>query len=176
MFKAWINLWKNTFNFTGVTTRKEYWSAIIMNIIAMYILVIPYSLIFRAMGVSWSFFKFVFVIYIVAFVLPIIALYFRRARDANWKITTALLMVVLIPCLNFLIVGMFPYRKSYGGYGIIGKLLAFSFALFFYGGMLGIILYNDPSAFPWLPIAGLLLASGVLLAHKTLIILLQKRQ
>ena len=45
MFKSWISMWKNAFNYTGTATRKDYWLALIMNVIVMYIGAIPCGLI-----------------------------------------------------------------------------------------------------------------------------------
>jgi uncharacterized membrane protein YhaH (DUF805 family) len=38
MWKTFISLWKNIFNYSGTASRKEFWLGSIMNIIAMYVL------------------------------------------------------------------------------------------------------------------------------------------
>lgn len=37
MIKSFCNIWKNTFNFNGKTKRKDFWLALVLQIISMYI-------------------------------------------------------------------------------------------------------------------------------------------
>ena len=41
MWKAFVSLWKNIFNYKGKSGRKEFWLGIVMNIIMMYAGLIP---------------------------------------------------------------------------------------------------------------------------------------
>ena len=164
MLKNWLNIWKNIFNYSGTVSQKEYWLACIMNVPAMYIFIIPYALIMRNFPIPL---EVIIVSFFVIFLAPSIALYFRRANDANWKALTALFMALGCPILSGLIVGAFPsVPKGVAWprfYSIIGKLFAASYGLFFYGGVLGIIFYGDPVAIPLLPGAGLLLGTATLI-------------
>ena len=163
MLKAWLSMWKKTFCFTGKATRKEYWLALIMNVIAMYVAIVPYALLAKCITDNWML---VSAVYLIAVHLPVFSLYFRRARDAGWKMGTALYTAVTLPGIGALILGAISHCGSMGkGKSVILKLLMFSFALFFYGGVLGLALYGDPTAIPAMPIAGLLLAAGLLIGY-----------
>ena len=127
MIKAWVNMWKNTFNYTGTVTRKEYWLALIMNLIAMYVLVIPYALITRCITDS---FVAVVTVYLVVFHLPVLAIYFRRARGAGWKVRTAIYCAVTIPGISGFLVGIFSEFAAFSKwYSLVAKLFALSFGL-----------------------------------------------
>ena len=76
-----------------------------MNILAMYVFVIPYALIMRMFPLSV---EVVITSYFAIFLTPAVTLYFRRANDANWKVLTTLLMALGCPILSGLIVGVFP--------------------------------------------------------------------
>lgn len=164
MLKTWLNTWKNIFNYSGTVSRKEYWLACIMNVPAMFIFVIPYALIMSNFQISV---EICVVSFFTIFLTPAVALYFRRANDANWNALTALFMALGCPILSGLIVGMFPsVPKGVAWprfYSITGKLFATSYGLFFYGGILGGIFYGDPTAMPLLCGAGLLLGTATLI-------------
>lgn len=163
MFKAWKDMWKNTFNYTGTVIRKEYWLALIMNVIVMYVGVIPYALIAKNITDN---FAVVVTIYLVAIHLPTLAIYFRRARDAGWKMGTAVYLAIITPIISGLIVGIISNcRVVSKGYSLVAKIFALSFGLYFYGGVLGIILYDDPTAIPIVLMLGLLLGSFTLICY-----------
>ena len=164
MFKAWLDMWKNTLNYTGTVTRKTYWLALITNVMALFVGVVPFALIAKLFTSNATLFA---TIYLTVAHLPALSLYFRRANDANWKMTTALFMAVACPILSGSIVGAFPSVPK-GQlwppvYSVTGKLFALSFGLFFYGGLLGIILFSDPTSIPWLSCIGLFLGTGTLI-------------
>ena len=46
MWKTFISLWKNIFNYSGTASRKEFWLGSIMNIIAMYVGLLPIAILF----------------------------------------------------------------------------------------------------------------------------------
>lgn len=164
MLKIWLNTWKNIFNYRGTVTRKEYWLACIMNVPAMFVFAIPYALIIRNIPIPVDI---CIVPFFIIFLAPAVALYFRRANDANWKVLTALIMALGCPIISGLVVGVFPSVPKGAAwprfYSIIGKLFALSFILFFYGGALGIIIYGDPTAVPLLCSAGLFLGAATLI-------------
>ena len=157
MLKAWLNMWRNIFNYKGSASRKEYWLAIIMNVIAMYVGVIPCALLAALFADNVTAF---ITVYLIAVHLPVISLYFRRARGAGWKLGTTVYLAITIPVLSGLLVGAIFHCGA-----VTAKALAMSFALFFYGGMLGLALYGDPGAIPFLPIAGLLLGTLTLIVY-----------
>lgn len=164
MFKAWRDMWKNIFNYTGTVTRKNYWLALIMNVIAMYVAIVPFALIAKQFTSNATLMA---TIYLIAVHLPVLSLYFRRANDSNWKITTSIFMAIVCPALSGLIVGAFtsiPKNEYWPPfYSITSKLFALSFGLFFYGGILGILLYGDPTSIMWLSVSGLLLGTATLI-------------
>ena len=163
MFKAWKDMWKNTFNYTGTVTCKDYWLALIMNVIVMYVGVVPYALIAKNITDNVAV---VVTIYLVAIHLPTLAIYFRRARSAGWKTGTAIYLAIITPIISGLIVGMIlNCRVVSKGYSMISKIFALSFGLFFYGGVLGLVLYGDPTAMPVMSILGLLLGSFTLIGY-----------
>jgi len=158
LLKAWLHTWKNIFNYSGIVSRKEYWLACIMNILAMFVFVIPYALIMRHLPISVGL---GIVLFFIIFLTPAVALYFRRANDANWSVLTALFMALALPIVSGLIVGVFssiPKGKPWPQfYSIIGKIFALGYGLFFYGGFLGIIFFDNPTAIPVLCYSGLFL-------------------
>ena len=172
MFKAWLNMWRNTFNYTGTATQKEYWLACILNVPIMYVLVIPFALIVKSFSISPEVAS---AIFLIAFHFPTLSLYFRRANDANWKTFTTLLLIIVTPIISGFIVGAFPSvpkgQRWPRFYSLIGKLFALSCGLFLYGGFLGIILHGDPIAFPGLSYAGLVLGTVTLFFAGTKVLL-----
>ena len=163
MLKAWINLWKNIFCYTGVTSRKEYWLALVFNIIAAYVFVIPFALL--AMCITdrvWL----VTAVYLIGTHLPVLPLYFRRARDAGWRMGTAVYLALVTPVLSGLLVGFISRCGVIGkGRSFALKTLALGYGLFLYGGILGILLHGDPTSIPALPVAGLLLCTCTLIGY-----------
>lgn len=164
MMKAWLCMWRNTVNFTGTATRKEFWLGLIMNLIAMYIGVVPYALILKnftdnAIGLS--------VVYLIIAHLPVPALYFRRANDIGWKKFSTVYAAVTAPIISGLLAGVLPTGsgRSMGVYAAYSKAFALAWSLFFYGGTLGFLIYGDPIALPWLCMAGLLLISGIFIFY-----------
>lgn len=165
MIKAWINMWKNVFDYQGRVSRREYWKSLLMNLIAMYVLIIPYSLLFlllqsfgQAIVLPLS------VAYVLIMNLPVISLYFRRANDIGWKKSTAIFTAVAAPCIIGILAGIMPANmQATRTSSRIGKLFALSFGLYFYGMVLSICLFGTPDALSFLPIAGLLLGTGTLI-------------
>jgi len=163
MITAWLNLWKNTFNYCGKTTRKEYWLGLVANVIVMYILVVPYALILKEITESVAV---AVTVYLIAVNLPVFSAFARRANDAGMYPSSTLFMALCAPIISGLLVGVYPSLPEKVKSGTLpGRLFAISFALFFYGGVLGIVLNGDPVSIPALPISGLLLASLTLIVY-----------
>lgn len=160
MVKAWLKLWRNTFNYTGTATCREYWLGLIMNVIAMYVGVLPCALLIKLVGNI----DVLIIAYIVFMQLPAFSIYFRRARGAGWKMGTAVYLAIVTPGISGLIVGMITQPVVVSkGQSLMLKLCALGFGLFFYGGVLGGILYGDPTAIPALPSAGIALIGIILI-------------
>lgn len=94
MIKAYKQFWKNYFNFTGVSTRSEFWWVFLINSIIYAV----FALAFGGVAVATSFVTghadksfgiaaligiAVCILYWIASVIPTISLYFRRYRDAG---------------------------------------------------------------------------------------------
>lgn len=163
MIKCWINMWKNIFNYLGTATRRDFWLAICMNVIAMYAIAVPCGLICRWIGANVDL---VIIIYLAIFHLPVLSLYFRRARSAGWKFITSLYFAVVLPVFSGLMVGFINKARAVKcGEALVGKLLALGFGLFFYGSVINAVLYGDPIKVAILPISGLLVASLTLIVY-----------
>lgn len=162
MIKAWLDLWKNIFCYTGTVSRKEYWLALAANVIFMYLCVIPCALIVKCFTDDWLSFT---VVYLIVVHLPVFSLYVRRARGAGWGIGGTLFYALVLPVISGLAVGILSSVPVSRGRSIAARLFAISFALFFYGGVLGILINDDPVSIPALPMAGLALASATLIGY-----------
>ena len=163
MIKSWFDLWENIFNYKGKTNRKQFWLATIANIIAMYIFMIPYALILRKFPVDAIIAS---VVFIVIMTVPVLAIYFRRANDAGLRLGTTIYIALVAPIISGLFVGILPTDYSTNKEkALIGKAFALSYGLFFYGGVLGIVFYGEPTAIPGLPAAGLLLGALTLIVY-----------
>lgn len=163
MIKSWLDLWKNIFNYKGKTKRKHFWLAIITNVFAMYIFMIPYALILRNFPVDSIIAS---VVFIVIMTVPVLAIYFRRANDACLRLGTTIYIALVAPIISGLFVGILPTDYSTNKEkALIGKAFALSYGLFFYGGVLGFVFYGDPTAIPGLPAAGLLLGALTLIVY-----------
>jgi len=74
---AFVNMWKNYFNFRDRTTRSGFWLAILFWVIFSMIPSILFSV------TESLFFMVLFGIYLLASIIPMIALEVRRFRDAG---------------------------------------------------------------------------------------------
>jgi uncharacterized membrane protein YhaH (DUF805 family) len=73
--EEYLSMWKNYFNFKDRTTVRGFWMAILFNFIAVFVL-----------GLLSAFVKFLFVIYliyVVAAIIPCLAIQIRRMHDIN---------------------------------------------------------------------------------------------
>lgn len=147
MIKAWIKMWKSTFDYKGMATRKEYWLGVIANVIFMYIAMIPYALIFgRWMKVPMTP---LLIIFFVIIFLPELSLYVRRARDAGWRTFTAVWLAVFMPVISGIFAGIYqsaPRDENgqipKGPLNIIGYCMAVGFGLYMYSMVLGVAFFD----------------------------------
>ena len=93
----YLSMWKNYFNFKDRTTARGFWMAVLFNFIAAFVLWILGSMV-----------KFLFVfylIYVVAIIIPSIALQIRRMHDINksgfWILLSCIPFVGAIVCIVF---------------------------------------------------------------------------
>ncbi|MCX8075349.1 MAG: DUF805 domain-containing protein [Clostridia bacterium] len=95
----YISMWKRCFDFSGRSTRKEYWMAYLINIIIIFIL----SFISQT-GID------LITIYGLLIILPTLSLFIRRMHDINrsgWWIFGG-----LIPFVGWIIVLVFLCTRS----------------------------------------------------------------
>lgn len=149
-------MWKKTFDYKGESTRKDYWLAIIMNVIVMYVGVIPYTLL--AMGITKNALLLT-IPYIIIFHLPILALYVRRTNNLQLKRSTKLFITMVIPMVSGLLVGIISTtfaKKDLPRYYYIARILfGLSIGLGLYGIHLGKIVWDNPIVFSVLYYPGL---------------------
>lgn len=96
---------ENIGNYSGTVSQKEYWFACILNVPAMFVFIVPFALILRNFSISPEVGS---ALFLIAFHVPALALYFRRANDVAWKPLTALFMAIVMPIVSGLIVGALP--------------------------------------------------------------------
>ena len=152
MWKAFVSLWKNIFNYKGKSGRKEFWLGIVMNVIMMYAGLIPVAILFLALnslGLLFLISPVVFsCIYSAVFVLPLISLYIRRANDTGLRIVSSVLIALAVPVVGSLIVGLWPSNSGSAPvklpWSIWGVMLGI--ALYIYGGLGGTLIFGSVSA------------------------------
>ncbi|CAI2696252.1 hypothetical protein AKUA1404_14060 [Apilactobacillus kunkeei] len=94
MFKAYKLFWKNYFNFTGVSTRSEYWWVFLINSIIYAVFALAFGGVTivtayatghadKTFGIAALIGIAVCILYTIATVIPTISLHFRRYRDAG---------------------------------------------------------------------------------------------
>ena len=147
MVKSFLLLWKNIFNYTGRCGRKDYWLGLIANVIFMYIAAIPYALITAFLGVPLPVMVTLFLIIIH---LPALSAYVRRANDINMKLGDMLLVGLAVPLIGAIIVGMIGSLANDGKkypFAWLLRMILIGMGMFFYGGLLGIVVFGTPEAF-----------------------------
>ena len=131
----------------------------------MYLGIIPYTLVLRNIpainpGLAIT-------VYMIIMHVPVLALYVRRCNDMKLKKTSILFLSITLPIISAIIFGVFPTYKATDkndsglhSAPMLANLLALSFALTFYGGMVGLALFENPEeCFP-IPVLGILLGTG----------------
>ena len=118
MIKAYIDFWKRTFDFSGRSTRPDYWWVYLINVIINTILVVGFVLIpffssvsndpailYDSAEIQKMILKYMSPIMIFGLIIliPQLSLQFRRLRDAGIHPAWGLLSCMgLIPVLNIL--------------------------------------------------------------------------
>lgn len=165
MWKTFISLWKNIFNYSGTASRKEFWLGSIMNIIAMYVGLLPIAILFlllNTFGVLHLISPIAFsIIYICIFLLPLLSLYVRRANDVGLKKFDIWLVAVAVPAAGAMIIAMYPPKTKvlYKGVAWCYRCMAIGFGFYIYSGFIGsMVLGSIDAAAPFVGI-GLALAT-----------------
>ncbi|NBI01299.1 DUF805 domain-containing protein [Apilactobacillus kunkeei] len=94
MIKAYKQFWKNYINFTGVSTRSEFWWVFLINSIIYAVFALAFGGVAvitafatghadKSFGIAALIGIAVCVLYAIASIIPTISLYFRRYRDAG---------------------------------------------------------------------------------------------
>jgi uncharacterized membrane protein YhaH (DUF805 family) len=106
----YLSMWKNFLNFKDRTTVKGYWMAILINAIALFVL--------GFLGAMVDFFMIIYLIYVVALIIPGIALQIRRMHDINksgfWILLPFIPIVGAIVFIVFLCKGSVDEGNQYG--------------------------------------------------------------
>lgn len=129
--KTLKHLWRNIFNFHGTAGRGEFFRSLLVNIIAMYVMMIPFMVVcavifyaIAAVGVGAAAGKVLAggaaVIYIGIFMIPLLSLLVRRMRDSGFSMKLLVLLLIAIPVLGFLLIGMM--KKSERAYCWLSKI------------------------------------------------------
>ncbi|MFK4886605.1 DUF805 domain-containing protein [Lactococcus petauri] len=103
MLEAYKNFWKKYVDFEGRTTRSDWWWVTLCNFIIFLLLLIPIMFSFinvlatpiNYYPVYGVIFALLAVIYLLAILVPSIAMYVRRLRDADFH--WALIFISFIP-------------------------------------------------------------------------------
>lgn len=142
MWKAYILLWKNIFNYTGKTNRKDYWLGLLGNLIGMYIFVIPYALFFRF--INYDNFPLIITAYLILINLPCLSACIRRANDLQLKIFDIILITICLPAIGAIGLGLFPsYTGDRHGLAWSYRTLMLGFCLMFIGICLDVFVFNE---------------------------------
>ena len=75
----------------------------------MYLGAVPFALLLKVLAVD---FVIPTIVYIATFSLPLIPLYFRRAKDANFSAYFTFLFFFCLPLCCYIIVGLLPTQKK----------------------------------------------------------------
>jgi len=160
MVKAWLAMWKQTFCFTGKVSQKDYWLALAMHLITIYVGVVPYALILRNFTDNAGA---VAAVYLIFVSIPALSLYFRRGNSVGWSTFTSIYTAITFPGAGALLVGFLPANSaSPNKNSIFLKILLLCFAVFLYSSVAGVVFYDDPLYFETAPVIALLVASAPL--------------
>ena len=88
-----VNMWKNYVNFKDRTTVRGYWMAFLINFIVAMVLSILFVVILDLMVV--------YALYVLAVLLPGLAIQIRRLRDAGKPWTW--IFIMFIPCVGIIL-------------------------------------------------------------------------
>ncbi len=98
MIESYKKFWKKGFDFKGISTRSEYWLAILANsivYIGFLILIAITTAISENLGV---FFNLIFILYALGQIIPSLSILIRRLRDIEkgWQ----WIFITLIPFIG----------------------------------------------------------------------------
>ena len=98
---AYRSFWRHYFDFKGHSTRKEYWVPTLVNIVIMAILLV---LIYASSKLVWlvNTLSGIVLIFVIAMIIPQIAVQVRRLHDINRKGFLVYLNLVLVLVESFL--------------------------------------------------------------------------
>ena len=91
--KEYLDMWKNYANFSGRTSVRGYWMAVLVNMIITFVIGLVVTLLHLP--------EFISTIYSLAILIPGLAITVRRLRDAGFKWTAIFLN--LIPLVGFIL-------------------------------------------------------------------------
>ena len=98
----YIEMWKRYSDFSGRSTRKEYWMAYLINIIVLFILFcLPEN-----GGIITT-------LYLLVIIVPSLALFIRRLHDANRSGLN--LLLIFIPFVGFILLLAYLCTDSIDG-------------------------------------------------------------
>ena len=97
---AYRSFWRRYFDFKGHSTRKEYWVPTLVNIVIMAILLV---LIYASSKLVWlvNTLSGIVLIFVIAMIIPQIAVQVRRLHDINRKGFLVYLYLVLVLVESF---------------------------------------------------------------------------
>ncbi len=98
----YLNFWRNYFNFSGRASRRDYWMTVLINFGATLILALIAATIHPL--------TFLYYLYLVACILPMISLAIRRLHDigrSGWWV-----LIDLIPIVGSLILLVWLLTRS----------------------------------------------------------------
>ena len=170
MWKSFISLWKNIFNYTGKASRKDFWLGSIAEIIFMYLLLIPFALIvlpLRYMGFEITLSPLLFsIIHIGICVVPLLSLYVRRANDVGLKKFDIFLVAVAVPAVGAMFLGLVPPKCKilYRGLSWTYRCFALGIGFCLYASFIGpFILGSIDAAAPMVGIGLVLTAFSMII-------------
>ena len=110
MIDAYKKFWKGYVDFTGRSTRPEYWWPIVCHFLVMILILCTALLIETVLnsetgGALSTAFAGLMVVYYIAILLPSLAIQVRRLRDGGYH--WALLFLYLVPLFGRLILFIF---------------------------------------------------------------------
>ncbi|MDR3240959.1 MAG: DUF805 domain-containing protein [Lactobacillaceae bacterium] len=111
IFEAYGNFWKHYADFRGRATRKEFWTAMIVNVVIVWLLVFVFtgSLAFDPNAVQFPVLGIIVVtIFGLAIIIPQWALIFRRVRDTGVKNVILWGILAIIINIISLVFGFIP--------------------------------------------------------------------
>ena len=121
MLSAYAKFWKGYVDFTGRSTRSEYWLAVLANVLVCLILAFLFVLVVNLIGGATTdegrfYLPFVilvpFFLYLLATIIPSIAIRIRRLRDGGYHWALYFLSFVPGGSLALLILYCMPSKPA----------------------------------------------------------------